>query len=242
VARKEQGSTKRQSIRNQRKQRQRMQRLTLIGGVLLLALLLAGMIIIPNMIAAANVEIVREENRPFEDGREMGEDSAAAVIDVFIDFQCVACRNFSLDIEKRIMEDYVATGQARYVYRQFPFLDDQSPNKYSDRSAMASMCAAEQNRFWDFHDSIFANFGIGYTDTILTAIAEKLELDMGQFRDCFRSNKYQTVINEDIAYGQSLGVSGTPSVFVNGKRVGDNPQMVPGYDLIRAAIEAEINR
>jgi protein-disulfide isomerase len=132
----------------------------------------------------------------------------------------------------------VATGQVYYVYRHFPFLDDQAINKESDQAANASMCAAEQNRFWDYHDMLFANWNgenqNAFSNNRLIAFAEALDLDMQAFNECFESNAYEEEIDAELAEGQSIGIQGTPSVLVNGLLI--SPGLVPSFDDIAAAV------
>ena len=71
----------------------------------------------------------------------------------------------------------------------------------------------------------------------LQAMAESLELDLDAFNSCFNSNKYEAEIQADFDLGGQMGVSGTPTVFVNGQRVGE-PRQVPSYQEIADAVNA----
>jgi protein-disulfide isomerase len=102
------------------------------------------------------------------------------------------------------------------------------------------MCAADQNRFWDYHDILFANWDGenqgAFTDKRLVAFAEAIGLDMNAFSDCFNANQFQTEIEADLTAGRDTGISGTPSVLVNGRII--SPGFVPSYEDISQAIEA----
>lgn len=239
--------SKRQIIREQRAKRQRQQRLVAILAVSAGAILIAGLLIIPQLQRALApvgeiIEITPVE-RPMVDGAALGDPNAPVLIEVWEDFQCPACRTYSEDIEPRIVQDYVATGKVRYVFRHYPFLDDRAPMKESDQAANASMCAAEQGRFWDYHDILFANWNSenagAFTDKRLVAFAETLALDMGEFNSCFNANKYEDQINQDLIAGQQAGVTGTPSVFVNGQQL--TPGFIPSYDQIAQAVDAVLS-
>ncbi|HEX6303967.1 MAG TPA: thioredoxin domain-containing protein, partial [Anaerolineales bacterium] len=151
---------------------------------------------------------------------------------------------FTEDIEPLVIENYVSGGQVRYVFRHFPFLDDQAAGSESDQPASASMCAAEQGRFWDYHDMLFANWNGenqgAFIDKRLVAFAEALNLDMDEFNACFEQNEYQDVIAEDLAAGRQAGVTGTPSVLVNGSMI--SPGFVPSFQDIEAAVRAELDQ
>jgi protein-disulfide isomerase len=103
------------------------------------------------------------------------------------------------------------------------------------------MCANEQGKFWEMQAIIFANWNGenqgNLSNRRLTAMAETIELDMDSFNACFGDNKYQAEIQADFDYGQELGVSGTPSAFVNGVKVGE-PGKVPTFQDIAVAVDA----
>jgi protein-disulfide isomerase len=176
--------------------------------------------------------------RPSPEGTAMGNPDAPVRIDVFEDFQCPACKVYSENIEIFVMKELVETGIVYYVFRNYPFLDDKLATKESDQAANASLCAAEQDRFWDYHDILYANseeYGGAFSDRRLQAYAEEIGLNMQDFNACFRENRYRSQIDQDIRDGLRLGISGTPSVFVNGQAV--RPGFVPSYEDIKAAVD-----
>ena len=238
--------SKRQAIREQRQRQQRQQRLILILVVSGIAIALAAILIGPSLRTSiapvGEIVTVEPHERPLVDGRMLGDPNAPVVIEVWEDFQCPACRDFSKNIEPLLVQNFVANGQVRYIFRQYPFIDDKAPTSESDQAANGSMCAMEQGRFWDYHDILFANWNSenagAFNDKRLVAFAETIGLDMNQFNTCFSENRYKDEINQDIVLGNNAGVTGTPSVFVNGKIL--TPGFVPGYDAISSAIEAEL--
>jgi protein-disulfide isomerase len=247
MARKGEVRSKRQEIREQRLRRQRRQRLSIIIGIAAIALILVAIIAIPNILQAnapvGDIVEITPIARPAVDGRALGPEDAPVVVEVFEDFQCPQCARFSSETEPQIVDNYVEAGQVRYIFRHYPFLDDQAPGSESDQPANASMCAAEQGRFWDYHDIVFANWDGenqgSFRDRRLVAFAESIGLDMEQFNQCFAANTYEDEIQADLNRGVQFGVGGTPTIFVNESLVG-NPGMVPGYPEIQAAIEAAL--
>ncbi len=242
---KKQGSTsKRQAIREQRERKQRQQRITTILILTGVAIIIAAFLIVPSiqraLIPVGEITIVESEERPMVDGAAMGDPNAPVLIQVFEDFQCPSCRIYSQEVEPAVVETYVQTGIARYEFHQYPFLDDRSAIKESDQAANASLCAAEQDRFWEYHDMLFANWNGenqgSYSDKRLVAFGEALELDMNTFNACFESNKFSEEITQDLNEGARLGVTGTPSVFVNGQVV--RPGFIPTFEDIQQAVEA----
>jgi protein-disulfide isomerase len=234
--------TKRQAVREKRRKEQRRQRLYIILAVIAAALIIAAILIVPSLLPVGDIVTITHQERPAVDGRAMGDPDAPVVIEVYSDFQCPACRTFAEQIEPEIVDTHVSTGQVYYVYRHFPFLDDRAPRNESDQAANASMCAGDQNRFWDYHDILFANWDGenqgAFIDKRLVAFAESLELDMEAFNACFEANTHQAEIDEDTSTGRSIGVTGTPSVFVNGRLL--SPGFIPSFEEITQAVEAEL--
>ena len=129
-----------------------------------------------------------------------------------------------------------------YVFHQYPFLDSASVNKESQQAANASMCANEQGMFWEYHDILFANWNGentgAFSNRRLVAFAEALALDMDRFTPCFEENRYRDEIQADFDLGTEMGVSGTPSVFVDGVLL--TPGFVPGFEEVQQAVEAAL--
>ena len=238
--------SKRQMMREKRERRAKIQRFGVIGVIVVAALLVAFLLIYPNLKPIGEVITMTPHAYSQVDGTTLGNSEAKVSVDVWEDFQCPACRNFSENIEPLIVQNYVDTGKVSYTFHQYPFIDDFASTKESDQSANASMCAAEQNRFWDYKEILFANWigeNVGsYTDRRLVAFAEAISLDMDAFKGCFNENRYKEEINQDFEAGKNLDIGSTPSIFVNGQRVlnAQGANYIPSYDDIAAAIEAAL--
>ena len=113
-------------------------------------------------------------------------------------------------------------------------IDNLDGNDASLRSANAALCANEQGRFWDYHDTLFANQvtedAYLFTDARLTTMAQNLKLDMTAFDQCFKARKYAGDIQKDIDQARALGVTGTPSVFVDGTLISKYNQVPQAID------------
>jgi protein-disulfide isomerase len=239
---------KRDAIRAQRTKKKRQQRLNTllwIGGIILFLVLLMASPAIYNAVkpAGAFVEITPQAY-PMAEGKGFGNPNAPVKIEVYEDFQCPSCANYSETTEYQLVNStYVTDGQVYYEFMHYPFIDTNSVTKESHQAANASMCALEQGRFWDYHDMIYANQGTvenggALNDKRLEAFAESLGLDMTAFSQCFSEDKYSEEIDADFQKGQSLGVTGTPTVFVNGLIL--SPKYVPTYEQLQAAIESAL--
>jgi protein-disulfide isomerase len=234
--------SKREAVRERRKQKQRRQRSYIVLGVVGVAAVIVALLIIPSFLPVGDIVVVTPHDRPMVDGRAMGDPNAPVTIEVYADFQCPACKSFTEQIEPQIVDAYVAPGEVYYIFRHFPFLDDQAPRNESNQAASASMCAGDENRFWDYHDMLFANWNGenqgAFSDKRLIAFAEAIELDMPAFNTCFDANVHEEEINSDELLGRNSGVTGTPSVMVNGRII--SPGFVPSFQQITDAVEAEL--
>ncbi len=150
-----------------------------------------------------------------QDDHIRGNFNAPITIVEWSDFQCPYCLRFNASVE-RIFAEY--GDKVRWVYRHFP-LDSIHPA--ARPAAEASECAAEQGKFWEFHDEIFANQSrLSSGKTLYTEIARDLKLDMDKFTDCVDARKYQNKVQTQTNDGLAVGVTGTPGSFLNGIELG----------------------
>lgn len=217
----EQKMSKRQIMREKRQRQARMQRIGVIAVIVIGALLVAAALIYPNLKPVGEVASADSYERPMVNANAMGDPNAPIKIEEFSDYQCPFCARFSEETERQIVESYVTDGTVYFVYRSFGnFIGPES-----QAAAEAAYCAGDQNKYWEYHDILFANQtgeNVGaYTDRRLQAFAETLSLDMEAFNDCFNSGKYSDQVDQDKADGVAAGVTGTPafvlSYTVNGE-------------------------
>jgi len=162
----------------------------------------------------------------------LGENKATVLVVEFSDFQCPFCSRFFQQTEAQLITDYVKTGKVKFVYKDFP-LDSIHPQ--ARPAAEAARCAGEQGKFWEYHDYIFNNQARLSTQGIKD-FAKELKLDETKFNSCVDARKYKDDVETNFQEGIKLGVQGTPTTFINGKKiVGAQP-----YSVIKAAIDAEL--
>lgn len=107
-----------------------------------------------------------------------------------------------------------------------------------ERAAQAGECADEQGDFWDYHNELFVDPGAYASIDDFVELAEGLDLDGEQFRECLESSKYDDEILNDYNDGRNYGVSGTPTFFINGIRlVGAQP-----LSAFKAIIDKELEK
>jgi len=241
--------SKRQQRREQQRRIQQRNRILVISLVSVGALLISLLLILPNLSLADNSNIIPitpiSVTVPMNE-TSIGDPDAPVKMDVWEDFQCSGCLAYSKDIEPQVFETYVETGKVFYTFHFYPFIDGGQGESHD--AANAAMCAAEQERFWDYHAIIFANW-IGenagsFTKSRLTAFAQNIGLDTTAFNQCFQENKYSAHIQQDIEAGNKLGVPPTPAIFVNGETVissaGEN--YIPSFEDISRAIESSLSK
>jgi protein-disulfide isomerase len=239
---------RRQEIRERQRRKQSRTRLWLILSVTIGSLLIAGVLIWPSLkspTVSNLVQITPIANDVPVNKTSIGNPEAPVKMDVWEDFQCSGCLSYSEKIEPQILQTYVQTGKVYYTFHFYPFIDGGQGESHD--AANAAMCAAAQERFWDYHDIAFANW-IGenagsYTKPRLIEFAQNIGLDMAAFKNCFNENIYSSEIQQDIEDGTKLGVPPTPGIFVNGKLVVSSagPNYIPSFDDISRAIEAGLS-
>jgi protein-disulfide isomerase len=140
-----------------------------------------------------------------------GAGSAPVTIIEFSDFQCPFCRAAESSL-KQVRQKY--GDQVKLVYMDFPL----GFHPHAMDAARAARCAADQDKFWQFHDALFLDQKKLDPDN-LRETAAKVGLDHDKFNSCFSSDKHDVGIRRDMAEGNSLGVTGTPTFFINGREL-----------------------
>lgn len=159
-----------------------------------------------------------------------GAADAPVTIVEFGDFECPFCGNLFPTME-RVLEIY--SEEVRIVFRHFPL---RSVHPRAQQAAEAAMCADDQGRFWEYHDSLFGNQrALEVPD--LKRRAVELGLDTITFNTCLDSGRKFDFVERGLEQARSLGVSGTPTLFINGRFMsGPQPRQ------IQTVIEDELTR
>ena len=225
--------------RQKKKQQQRMVTLMIVAGFALIAV---AVIMVPTIMRSVQPvgDFVEpgQKPRPMENGNTMGDPNAPVIIEEFSDFGCGHCADFALETSEQIVEEFVETGQVYFISRSAGDFNQTS----SDLAAEAAYCAADQNRYWDYKDIVFANqgilffSGINYINNYLLAFAETLDLDMKAFEDCLEDSHNRDRVLEDGVDAQANGINSTPSFLINGSLVRGN---IP-YEEFKIRIEGAL--
>jgi protein-disulfide isomerase len=145
----------------------------------------------------------------------LGRVEAPLTLEMFGDFQCPVCGEFARTVEPSFFKQYVDTGKVRFVWRDFPWIGDES-----FLAAQAARCAGRQGQFWAYHDYLFAhqlgeNLG-QFAATNLETFAAALGLEPNTFSACLGSGPDGPTIKQAVSFGVANGVDVTPAFLING--------------------------
>ena len=154
-------------------------------------------------------------------GNVLGDVTAPIRVDEFADFQCPSCGNFARRTLPQLEEKYIKTGKIKFAFNHFAFIGDEST-----RAAEASECANDQGKFWEYAQTLYSNQAGenhgAFNDVKLEGFAQQLGLNMDAYKACMADRRYLAKIQRSNQYAQSHGVTGTPTLFVNGVMVNGN--------------------
>jgi len=131
---------------------------------------------------------------------------------------------------EQLLEKYPA--DVRVVFKNFPIRS----HKYAIKAAMAALAAGRQGKFWEFHDELFKNYN-RLNDQKVQEIGTQLGLDQTKFTEDQKSPVEAARIRQDYEEGLRLGVRGTPTIFINGRKL-DNRSMKNMEAIINQELEA----
>ena len=152
----------------------------------------------------------------------LGNPDAPVTVQAWEDFLCPACRQWTATVEPRLIDEFVKSGDVKLEFRQFPLTGHQPG---SGMAAMASLCAADQDAFWQYHTRLFQaqdQGQAGFTIDALVQHAESRGLNSRDLLECMSSQRYRDEVNASFNEAVALGLNATPSVLVNGIRM-ENP-------------------
>lgn len=156
-----------------------------------------------------------DENRPADvavgDSAVLGEAKAPVTIVEFSDFQCPFCGR-AIPAIQQVEKEYKDKVKVVFKHNPLPFHANARP------AALAAEAAKEQGKFWQMHDKLFSNQQALAREN-LVSYAKEIGLDVGKFEKSLDAKKGDTQIDKDLADGQKAGVNGTPTFFINGRRL-----------------------
>jgi protein-disulfide isomerase len=158
----------------------------------------------------------------------------------FSDYHCPFCARYAKEVFPQIQRDFVDTGRLRYVFVNFP-IDQLHPR--AARVHEAAACAADQGRFWEMHERLFANVSATQDPADLPGHAQAVGLDVTAFQACLDQGRHAETVRRQVADAAQLGIRGTPT-FVVGTLASDGhvraQQVISGaqpYQVFKEIIE-----
>ena len=178
------------------------------------------------MLSSADIESLNWHNSI------IGSDSAKVKVEIFQDIDCGMCKFAYFNMYLGLLEDYVSKGKARLVIKEYPLI----PDSESLKAARAMVCASEQNLYGPFTNGVYSWDKKVQGSRNMEQIAKNSGLDLVKFNSCIVSESAEKTVSAYIEEGKSKGISGTPSVFVNGAQVGGAMDFKEFQGLIEKAL------
>lgn len=143
----------------------------------------------------------------------LGDSNAKITIVEWGDYQCTYCHAFHKNTKDQLIQEYVNTGKVNFVFRDFPL---NGPD--SVLAAEASYCGNDQDKYWQYHNELYNNWGGERTGWIsqksLDKFATDVGLDMVQFDKCMNTGKYEQKVLDNQRFGKDIGIDATPSFII----------------------------
>ena len=143
----------------------------------------------------------------------LGNPDAKITIVEFGDYQCTFCYKFHDETMKKIDQAYIKTENVNFVYRDFPLNGPQSI-----LASEASYCAQKQNKFWEYHDTLYNNWGgenTGWiTKNVLIGFANDIKLDLDIFSQCLENSEFKQKVLDNEQFAREIGIDATPSFLI----------------------------
>ena len=168
-----------------------------------------------------------------------GDPNAPVQIVEFADYQCPGCAHFATNVGRPIRAAYVDNGRIGMSYYDYPIM---SAHPHAFLAARAARCAGDQELYWEMHDILYARqqeWSLDRTPPIdrYTGYAESVGADATDFEACLRSDRHADVVTANALLAEQLGVRSTPTVFLNGRNVG---QAWSDFGALRQLIDAAL--
>lgn len=135
-----------------------------------------------------------------------------------------------MPVLEQVLEKY--PNDVKVVFKNFPLRS----HRFAMKAATAALAAGSEGKYWEFHDLLFKNYN-KLNDQKIQEIALELGLDQAEFNEKMKDPRIRAAIRQDVQEGARAGVRGTPTIFINGKRLRD--RSLRGF---QAAIDKELQK
>lgn len=164
-------------------------------------------------------DIAKKITQPvIQNASALGSDISNITIVEFGDYKCPYCARFHRETSGQIMDNYVRTGQVKFLFKDF-VINDRPFDKGSTLASRASYCAADQGKYWQYHDELYENSQGEHTEWVtkesLMEFAKNVQIpDLTKFSECLDSQKYNDVVTQNNQLAKSLGINSTPTFLL----------------------------
>jgi len=223
-------------------EKHQLQKVTLLTGIAILALVAGGVGFYFLQNQGSSVPEVQPAAAGFrlDSQPSLGSPEAPVKVVEFGDYKCPACRQFHQDVYPKVLLDYIDMNLVEFFFINFQFLGPDSTT-----AGIAGECIYNQNQnaFWDYFNTMYENQGPesqtwATPERILELVKQSVHgVDEAALLQCIQQRKYEPEVEADKQLGLVAGVTGTPSIFVNGIKLNSW-----SYPTVRAAIESELDK
>tara|TARA_B100000674_G_scaffold456247_1_gene430704 strand:+ start:303 stop:953 length:651 start_codon:yes stop_codon:yes gene_type:complete len=158
------------------------------------------------------LSILNKENL-IQGSTMLGNPDAKITIVEFGDYQCTFCYKFHDETMKKINQEYIKTANVNFIYKDFPLNGEQSI-----LASEASYCAQKQDKFWEYHDTLYNNWGgenTGWiTQNVLQGFAKDIGLNLDEFSQCLENSEYRQKVLDNEQFAREIGINATPSFLI----------------------------
>jgi protein-disulfide isomerase len=217
-----------------------------ISGILVIVLPSVGIHNVNNSNdQAAKALLLKQISNPtYPNAPALGSSKAKVTMLEFGDYQCHFCAAFQRDTKDSILQNFVNTGQVRFLFKDFT-INDKPGDKASTLAAEASYCAADQRKYWPYHDEIYKNSKGEYvawvTKDVLKQFASNVKIpNIKKFSECLDSQNHSNIVEQNDNLANSVGLQATPSfILLSTGKSQQQPLLIDGaqpYSAFQQAI------
>ncbi len=166
-----------------------------------------------NLEKSSNDSSILNKENLIQGSTILGNPNAEITIVEFGDYQCTFCYKFHDETMKKINQEYIKTANVNFIYKDFPLNGEQSI-----LASEASYCAQKQNKFWEYHDTLYNNWGgenTGWiTENILQEFARDVGLNLDEFSQCLENSEFRQKVLDNEQFAREIGINATPSFLI----------------------------
>ncbi len=175
--------------------------------------LVIGIGLTSNLEKSSNDSSILNRENLIQGSTILGNPNAEITIVEFGDYQCTFCYKFHDETMKKINQEYIKTANVNFIYKDFPLNGEQSI-----LASEASYCAQKQNKFWEYHDTLYNNWGgenTGWiTENILQEFARDVGLNLDEFSQCLENSEFRQKVLDNEQFAREIGINATPSFLI----------------------------